>query len=51
MLLIIITIVLILILVCLIGIDIALKKQVKQMKEVETAIYRLVEVTKKQKED
>lgn len=51
MLLIIITIVLILILVCLIGIDVALNKQVKQMKEVEIAIYRLVEVTKKQKED
>ena len=44
-------IVLVLILVCLIGIDVALNKQVKQMKEVETAIYRLVEVTKKQNRD
>lgn len=46
---IILTIFLVLFLVTLISIELRLREQVKQSKELEIALYRLIEITKEQK--
>lgn len=45
----ILTIFLVLFLVTLISIELRLREQVKQSKELEIALYRLIEITKEQK--